>query len=65
MNWFMDNIHWLLSGIAVALPIAIISWLLARRHFRLVQKQTSGDESVNIQVGRDMSIDQQEADHEA
>lgn len=31
MEWIIRNIEWLFSGIAVAIPLAVIGWLLGRR----------------------------------
>ena len=57
MEWFIQNKEWLLSGIAVAIPIAIIGWLLNKRSRSVNQKQQSGHRSTNIQIGGDIRID--------
>lgn len=49
MDWILDNKEWLFGGIAVAVPIAILSWLFANKRSGQIQK--SGDNSTNIQVG--------------
>jgi hypothetical protein len=56
MEWFIQNKEWLLSGIAVSVPIAIIGWLFVRRRRQNIQKQRSGDGSVNIQIGGSINI---------
>lgn len=54
MEWLMQNKEWVLSGIGVAIPIAIISWILAKRGLK--QKQKGGKASTNIQAGGDIKI---------
>ena len=56
MEWLAANKAWLFSGIAVAVPLFIIGWLLTRPSRRIKQKQKSGSGSVNIQAGGDISI---------
>ena len=55
MEWLLNNIEWLLSGIAVVVPISIIGWFLSSR--KNIQKQKGGKGSTNIQVGGDFKID--------
>lgn len=54
MEWIMENKDWLFSGVAIAIPIAIISWLISSRGNKQVQK--SGKNSTNIQVGGNLSL---------
>lgn len=54
MEWFNENKDWLLSGIAVTIPVAIIGWFLAKKTFS--QKQSGGKGSTNIQIGRDVNV---------
>ena len=54
MEWFIRNKEWLLSGAAIAIPIAIITWLFSKKS--RIQKQKGGKGSTNIQVGRDINI---------
>lgn len=54
MEWIAANKEWLFGGAAVAVPLAIIGWLLAARHNS--QRQKGGDGSMNIQVGRDFKV---------
>jgi type VI protein secretion system component VasK len=60
MHWITENKEWLFSGVAVAVPLAVIGWFLARAkrrsEKRIEQKQKSGSGSINIQVGRDISV---------
>ena len=58
MDWFVQNKEWLLSGIVVAIPLAIIGWLLAKKGNKQIQK--GGKESSNIQVGGDINIQNSE-----
>jgi hypothetical protein len=63
VEWIIENKTWLFSGLAVAIPLAIIGWILSRHRNKTVQKQKSGSRSVNIQAGRDVSIGERK-DHE-
>lgn len=54
MEWIIQNKEWLFSGIAIALPLAILSWIISARGNKQVQK--GGKNSTNIQVGRDFKI---------
>lgn len=55
MNWIIENKEWLFSGIAITIPLTIISWLISSRGKKQVQK--GGDGSTNIQVGGDFKVD--------
>ena len=57
MDWLIDNREWLFSGILVALPVAIIGWLLGRRVFRKVQQQKGGHGCLNIRAGQNINLD--------
>ena len=50
MDWIMANKEWLFSGLLVAVPIALMGWIFARRGRHRSQVQRSGDSSVNIQA---------------
>jgi hypothetical protein len=54
MDWISENKDWLFSGIAVAVPLAIIGWIIACRGSKQVQK--GGKNSINIQVGGNLKI---------
>jgi hypothetical protein len=54
MEWIITNKEWLFSGIAIAIPLAIIGWLFSSRGNKQVQK--GGDNSTNIQVGGNLKI---------
>lgn len=54
MEWIVENIEWLFSGVAIAIPLAIIGWLFSSRGNK--QVQNGGDSSTNIQVGRDLKV---------
>lgn len=54
MKWILENKEWLFSGIAIAIPLAIISWLTSSRRNKQIQK--SGDNSTNIQIGGNFKI---------
>jgi len=63
IEWIVENRTWLFSGLAVAIPLAIIGWIIFRPKNKTVQKQKSGSRSVNIQAGRDINLGEQK-DHE-
>lgn len=54
MDWIIENIDWLFSGIAIAVPLAIVGWIIATRGNKQVQK--GGKNSTNIQVGGNFKI---------
>jgi len=54
MEWILNNREWLFSGIAIAIPLAIVSWLIPSRRKKQIQK--SGDNSTNIQIGGNFKI---------
>lgn len=54
MEWIVENKEWLFSGVAIAIPLAIIGWLFSGRGSK--QVQNGGNRSKNIQVGRDLKI---------
>ena len=56
LDWIVQNKEWLLSGIAVAVPIAVVGWLVSRRSSTTLQKQRGGDGSVNIQASGDVHL---------
>lgn len=60
MEWISENKDWLFSGVAIAIPLAIIGWLLSSRRKKQIQK--GGDNSTNIQVGRNFRIDGRKED---
>ena len=54
MEWILENKEWLFSGVAIAIPLTIISWLISSRRNKQIQK--SGDNSTNIQIGGNFKI---------
>jgi hypothetical protein len=54
MDWIIENKNWLFSGIAIAVPIAIVGWIISTRGKKQVQK--GGKNSKNIQVGGNFKI---------
>lgn len=54
MLWIIQNKEWLFSGIAIAIPVAIIGWFSSGRGDKQVQK--SGNNSTNVQVGGNLRI---------
>lgn len=60
MNWIIANKEWLFSGVAIALPLAILGWFVSSQKNRQVQK--GGDNSTNIQVGGNLNTGQKKDD---
>jgi hypothetical protein len=54
MEWIIENKNWLFSGIAIAVPLAIVGWIISTR--RNKQDQKGGKNSTNIQVGGNFKI---------
>ena len=54
MEWIIENKNWLFSGIAIAVPLAIVGWIISIRRNKQVQK--GGKNSTNIQVGGNFKI---------
>ncbi len=59
-DWLARNAEWVLSGIGVVIPIAIISWIFTKKSISRKQVQKSGSNSINIQVGKNLTIGQVE-----
>jgi hypothetical protein len=60
MEWIIKNKEWLFSGVAIAIPLAIIGWFFSNQGNKQVQK--SGDNSTNIQVGGNLKLGGNEND---
>lgn len=56
MDWIVANKEWLFSGLLVAIPIALLGWLIGTRRMKRSQTQKAGDHSVNIQVGGNIGV---------
>lgn len=54
MEWIIGNKEWLFSGIAIAIPLAIMGWFFSGQGNK--QTQQGGDNSINIQVGESLKI---------
>jgi hypothetical protein len=62
VNWIIDNKEWLFSGVAVAIPLAIVAWIVSTRLSKQVQR--SGKNSTNIQVGGNLAIKSNKSDEQ-
>ena len=51
-----SNKEWIFSGVGVALVSALFVWFRRRGTPRANQVQSSGNNSVNVQAGRDLNI---------
>jgi len=66
MDWLYDNRAWLLDGVLVAVPLALIGWWLQRRSAGASKRpgrtlrQRGGRGSINIQAGRDVRVESEE-----
>lgn len=49
IEWIVEKVEWLFSGVAVS----VFGYLFARKN---IQNQKSGDNSTNIQSGKDVHI---------
>lgn len=62
LQWISDN-SWLFGGVLIAVPVAIIGWIIQIRLARKKgtagtnQVQKSGRNSENIQAGRDVNVE--------
>lgn len=54
MDWIANNKEWLLSGVLISVPLAVIGWFIVTRRNR--QSQRGGDNSTNVQVGGDIKV---------
>lgn len=50
IDWVLEKKAWLFSGLRIAVALAIIGWIFAKRS--IIQKQKAGDNSVNVQGDR-------------
>jgi len=60
MDWIVENKDWLFSGIAIAIPLAFLGWLISSRKTKQLQK--GGDNSTNIQVGGSLNLGRKKND---
>jgi hypothetical protein len=56
IDWVVENRQWVFSGIGVAVVVAV-SRLIWRHRSEGIQEQSGGDQSMNLQAGRDIHID--------
>jgi hypothetical protein len=66
MDFLLENIKWVFSGIGVAIMLAVVSWVRRRIHGREHQvvggqSQTTTDSSLALQAGRDIVFNQPQA----
>lgn len=60
MEYFINNKEWLFSGVAIAIPIALVSWFFSSQGKK--QNQKGGDNSTNIQIGGNFKMGRKEDD---
>lgn len=56
MEWVVANKEWIFSGFGIAIPLFIVGWYLNKKIFCNKQSQKSGNNSTNIQVGKNFII---------
>lgn len=57
IEWIIENKEWLFSGIAIAIPLSLISWKLSKKgNSKFKQSQITGNNSNNIQARGDITI---------
>lgn len=56
LDWVIQNKTWLFSGIAVAVPLTVIAWLMTRKVYKQKQIQKGGRNSTFIQAGHDINL---------
>lgn len=54
MEWIIENKTWLFSGIAIAVPLALMGWFIFTRGNKQIQK--GGKNSTNIQIGGNLNV---------
>lgn len=54
IEFLRSNYTWVLSGIGIVIPLSIIGWIISSKSKRQIQK--SGHNSVNIQAGKSINI---------
>ena len=66
-DWISRNYEWVFSGLGVLVVGGLVRFLSGRkrRGGKLQQKQTSGDGSLNIQAGRDVTFSARSSDKDA
>lgn len=56
MEWILSNKEWFLSGIGIAIPLAFITLFFQKKNqAKQIQNQRSGNNSSNLQAGRDIT----------
>jgi len=60
MDWIIDNKEWIFSGIGVFVLGLIITVVRKKNSKKISQKQKSGNNSTNIQVGGNVEINKKD-----
>ncbi|WP_429358507.1 hypothetical protein [Paraburkholderia sp. GAS32] len=55
LTWISSHWDWLFGGVGGTAAVAAVGWLFSRSSGNN-QKQAAGDDSVNIQAGRDANV---------
>ena len=57
MSWVFDNKEWLFSGVGIVVFGGLIRLLMKKNSSSSSQNIRSGENSINLQAGRDLDID--------
>lgn len=55
IDWILINKEWIFSGVGATVFAGIVAWIF-RRPTSPSQSQSSGNNSINIQAGKDIDI---------
>ncbi len=58
VKWIIDNSEWLFSGVAIAVPLAIIGWLCSKRKSEAKKTSTYSVQQINIGSGKTVGRDE-------
>ena len=56
MEWFMENMKWIFSGIGIFVIGLFINVLKRKKSKNISQKQKSGNNSINIQISGNVEV---------
>lgn len=63
LNWIIQNKEWIFSGIGASFVIFLLSIWVKNTDSITKQTQSSGKNSINIQVGKDFNLNDSDSRH--
>lgn len=60
MEWIIENKEWIFSGIGIFILGIIINFFIKKNSRSFSQRQKSGDNSTNIQIGGNVEINKKD-----